>query len=116
VFDLDKCFTDVNKAGKRDRGRRDKEGWESRDSRDKDREGGEEMEGEETRRDPALPCPSCRRAETGAAPTPSFAQAPPFVVLPGIAGLGGIAARPHGMSPASPGNSSGSRKQPVPSN
>lgn len=30
MFDLDKCFTDVNKAGERDRGRRDKEGWERR--------------------------------------------------------------------------------------
>lgn len=40
--DLDKCFTDVNKAGKRDRGRRDKEGWERRESHRKDQEGGAE--------------------------------------------------------------------------
>lgn len=38
VFDLDKCFTDVNRAGERDRRRRDKEGWERRDSPGKDPE------------------------------------------------------------------------------
>lgn len=36
MFDLDKCFTDVNKAGERDSGRRDKEGWERRDNHEKD--------------------------------------------------------------------------------
>lgn len=63
VFDLDKCFTDVNKAGERDRGRRDKDGWEKRDRHGKGQDGREEIEGAEIRRDPALPCPSCQRAE-----------------------------------------------------
>ena len=76
VFDLDKCFTDVNKAGERDRGRRDKEGWERRGSHRKDQEGGEEMKGAEIRRDPAFPCPSCRRAEIGARTHPELCPDP----------------------------------------
>lgn len=65
MFDLDKCFTDVNKAGERDRGMRDKEGWQSRDRQGKDQEGGKERKGAELSKNPAFPCSSFQRAELG---------------------------------------------------
>lgn len=68
------------------------------------------MKGTDIRRDPAFPCPSCHRAEIGVRTPPSLS----FVSgqrLPGTSGQGGIAVCPSGMSPAGPGNSSGSRKQ-----
>lgn len=53
VLGLDKCYSDVNKAGERDGGRTDKGGWERRDSRGKDPE---QVKSVETRRHPAFPC------------------------------------------------------------
>lgn len=59
VFDLDKCFTDVNRAGERDNRRRDKEDWEGRGERALQRTRSEERRWK-GQRDPALPC---QRAE-----------------------------------------------------
>lgn len=110
--DLDKCFTDVNKAGKRDRGRRGKEDWERKESHRKDQEGGVERGRDKEGSCPSLPkLPESRNRGTH---PPQDLHRPPVSDgqrLPDTGGQGGITVCPGGMPPACPGNSFGSRKQ-----